>query len=852
MPRGLGRWSLLVIAAGQGSLEGQAPPRSPSGPPPSSATVTAGARYGAGWVHQVLLGAHYRDLWATPIRVEVLDLARFGGGLTPLKRGGGRQTKSLRLRSADGHVYAFRSVDKDPAAAMPPELRATFVERLLQDQISSSHPAGALVVSPLLRAAGVYHAEPRLVTMPDDPRLDSFPEFKGMLGQLEERPTVDPEEDIAFEGAEKIASTQKLWERLTRDSHERVDSRAFLAARLLDVFVGDWDRHPDQWRWARFDQGDLHVWRPIPRDRDQAFSRLDGVLPGLARYYFPDLVGFGDRYPAMVGLTWDGRALDRRLLVDLEKPVWDSVAQALQARLADSVIDAAARQVPPEYYARDGARLSHALKRRRDLLRTASDRFYALLAGAVDIQATDEADSAVVERRGDGAVAVRLSRRDGTAYFARTFRRGETHEVRLYLQGGDDRVVVRGAGSGGITLRVVTGAGRSELVDSARGSGRNYFYVDHPPARLITGPRTSVDRTALRNGPPDDPTKPRLRDWGIRRSPGVRLLFAPDLGVVAGIGETGTWYGFRQDPYETQLRFSVGYATAAQRFRAALGGDFRDVVWGWDADLELRASGIEVVRFYGLGNQSATPRSDEYYKVRQEQYVIAPSLVARSGGARFSLGPLVKYAHTALDTGTFVGSVRPYGVPRFLQVGAQAELRVDVRDRLRAPSRGALLTLGGSWYAAAYDVTTPFGEGHAEAATYLTAPLPFQPTLALRIAGKRVWGAYPFHEAAYIGGAATVRGFSEHRFAGDAAVYGNAELRLRLARIFVLLPEELGVFGLADAGRVYLAGETSDRWHAAVGGGVWVAFLSRTNTLSVAAAHSVEGTRAYVRAGFGF
>ena len=297
MPRGLGRWSLLVIAAGQGSLEGQAPPRSPSGPPPSSATVTAGARYGAGWVHQVLLGAHYRDLWATPIRVEVLDLARFGGGLTPLKRGGGRQTKSLRLRSADGHVYAFRSVDKDPAAAMPPELRATFVERLLQDQISSSHPAGALVVSPLLRAAGVYHAEPRLVTMPDDPRLDSFPEFKGMLGQLEERPTVDPEEDIAFEGAEKIASTQKLWERLTRDSRERVDSRAFLAARLLDVFVGDWDRHPDQWRWARFDQGDLHVWRPIPRDRDQAFSRLDGVLPGLARYYFPDLVGFGAPAP---------------------------------------------------------------------------------------------------------------------------------------------------------------------------------------------------------------------------------------------------------------------------------------------------------------------------------------------------------------------------------------------------------------------------------------------------------------------------------------------------------------------------------------------------------------------------
>jgi len=60
------------------------------------------------------------------------------------------------------------------------------------------------------------------------------------------------------------------------------------------------------------------------------------------------------------------------------------------------------------------------------------------------------------------------------------------------------------------------------------------------------------------------------------------------------------------------------------------------------------------------------------------------------------------------------------------------------------------------------------------------------------------------------------------------------------------------VFGLGDAGRVYLSGETSDRWHAAAGGGIWLSFLSPANTVSVAAAHSVEGTRYYARAGFAF
>ncbi|MEO8452353.1 MAG: hypothetical protein ABI647_21355, partial [Gemmatimonadota bacterium] len=34
------------------------------------------------------------------------------GGLKPTKKGGGFQTKGLRLKAADGRVYQFRSVDK--------------------------------------------------------------------------------------------------------------------------------------------------------------------------------------------------------------------------------------------------------------------------------------------------------------------------------------------------------------------------------------------------------------------------------------------------------------------------------------------------------------------------------------------------------------------------------------------------------------------------------------------------------------------------------------------------------------------------------------------------------------------
>ena len=92
----------------------------------------------------------------------------------------------------------------------------------------------------------------------------------------------------------------------------------------------------------------------------------------------------------------------------------------------------------------------------------------------------------------------------------------------------------------------------------------------------------------------------------------------------------------------------------------------------------------------------------------------------------------------------------------------------------------------------------------------------------------------------------------ENRYAGDAVVYAGAELRLFLTKFFLLLPGDFGVFGLGDVGRVYLEGESSDRWHGAAGGGIWFAFLGRANTLSMAVARGEERTGFYLRAGFGF
>lgn len=266
-----------------------------------SANVVLGARYGAGGIQRAILGDHYRNAWTSEIRLPVLNLQTFAGGLTPERMGGGQQTISLILLGENGRRYSFRLIDKDPTPALPPELRGSAAEHLLQDQISASHPLGVLIVNALEKAAGVLHSESEPFVMPDDTALGEFrSRFAGQAGMMSERPGDEARPDAIFGGFDNIDGGNRIFRRVRESQTQRVDSRAFLNARLLDLLIGDWDRHRGQWTWAR--PTDSERWLPIAEDRDQAFSRLDGLLPSIAHRYARQLVGFDADYPRIYGL----------------------------------------------------------------------------------------------------------------------------------------------------------------------------------------------------------------------------------------------------------------------------------------------------------------------------------------------------------------------------------------------------------------------------------------------------------------------------------------------------------------------------------------------------------------------
>jgi outer membrane protein assembly factor BamA len=261
-----------------------------------------------------------------------------------------------------------------------------------------------------------------------------------------------------------------------------------------------------------------------------------------------------------------------------------------------------------------------------------------------------------------------------------------------------------------------------------------------------------------------------------------------------------------------------------------------------------------VISFNGFGNEIEAPGDNEFYRVTQDAFGLQPSMVFALGTrASLRIGPVLKYVSTDERPDRFLASLgNLYGTGNFGEVGGGFTLRFDSRDRAAMAQKGLFVEVGGSAYPPIWDVDSTFGEVHGEAATYLSVSAPLDPTLALRVGGRKLWGRYPYFEAAFIGGSSTVRLGRINRYAGDASAYGSTELRLSLTRVRVILPATFGIFGLADAGRVFLAGESSDTWHSAAGGGVWLSYLERAYTLSLAIAKSDERTGIYAQAGLGF
>ncbi|MEM1002400.1 MAG: hypothetical protein AAGH46_07110 [Bacteroidota bacterium] len=431
--------------------------------------------------HKWFWGERYRDLYSTKVKAPAVDLDTLMGGVKVLRKGGGHQSKSLRVETKDGREFVMRALEKSAEAYLQAlvskeqfiigRVKGSAPERVLKDFYTGSHPYAPFVVGDLADEIDIYHTNPFLCYIPKQEALGGFnEEFGDKLYMIEERVTDGHGGEKSFGFANKIIGTDDLIAKLASDEKYEVDLDMYVRARLFDMLLGDWDRHDDQWRWAEFKsvKEDKIVYRPVPRDRDQVFSKMgDGFLMGLATRAVPSLKlmeGFDAEIRNVKGFNSSPKtfALDMSLLPETTLEQWVKEANYIQNQLNKDNISKALDNFPDEINdseTRDWI-INSLLSRKDNLVKTAEE-YYEVLNKRSVIYGTDKDDYFKIEDLGDGLTKVSAYRIKGgertDKFFEKTYSKEVTKEIWIYGLDDDDEFEVVGNKKTGPKLRLIGG-----------------------------------------------------------------------------------------------------------------------------------------------------------------------------------------------------------------------------------------------------------------------------------------------------------------------------------------------------------------------------------------------------------
>ncbi len=828
--------------------------------------------------HKFLFGERFRDLYSTEVEAPTVNLDTLFGGLKPVRKGGGNQSKSLRLEDSQGTQYVMRALRKNATQYLQAILFKdqyiegkfdnTAVEDLLLDVFAGSHPYAPFVVGKLADGAEVYHTNPVLYYVPKQNALLGFnEEFGNELYMIEEHTSEGHSDQASFGFQDKLISTEDMMKRIHKDEDIVIDEEAYIRARLFDMLIGDWDRHQDQWRWIEFKENGRKVYRPMPRDRDQAFSKMsDGFLLGAAVKFIPTarlLRKYSEDLEDVKGVNVEPYPLDMELIQQSDKSVWDAQVKKIQQGVTDQIIEEAFELFPKEIREQSSQAIKPLLQARRANLQKISDRYFDLVNQYAVIKGTNKDDWFDVERLPNGKTKVTAFRiKDGDKadiFHERTYNALETKEIWVYGLDDDDVFDVSGEGDKPIKVRLIGGQ-NNDIYDIKNGARVTFYDYKSKPNTVKTNKgkkkfhdnyNTNVyDYKKLKNN-----TNQFIPTLGAN----------PDDGFRIGVSNTFTGYGFERNPFTAQHVVAASYYFATQGFDLNYKGEFANIFNKVNLGIEAQFNSPNfAVNFFGFGNETPNPEADEddgmdvdldFNRVKIRTFRASPSLIWRGrSGSSFKLA--VSYESNEVERTE----------NRFIEIFPEDNAVFDKQDFYGAEvsyefankDNDAFPTLGMQFNViAGYKNNVSTEKGFAYVIPELGFDYKLVPSgsvvLATDLIGHfNLGNDFEFYQGATLGANNGLRGYRFQRFTGKSAFAQSTDVRVNLTEFKTgVLPLSLGFYGGFDYGRVWLENDDSDQWNTSVGGGV---FLSLANmiTTNISAFNSDDGLRLAFRLGFGF
>ncbi|TDO22799.1 BamA/TamA family outer membrane protein [Pedobacter duraquae] len=830
---------------------------------PDSVTVAIAPEYDqVSKVHRDFLGENYRKLWALPVKMRVLDINKERGGLKISKLGGGNQTRSIRFVDPQGKEWVLRTIQKYPERALPANLRPTIAKDIVQDQVSTGHPFGAMIVPVLAEALKLEHANPELVYVGDDPGLGEYrKEFANAAYYFEERAPLD---------LDKTQSTDKVQEKLQEDNDHLLNEKLVLRARLLDFVVGDWDRHEDNWRWTSDKDKGVTRYDPIPRDRDKVFYKTSGIFPWFLSHQWlkSNLQPYSATIRDVNGWNFNARYFDRYFLNELSEKDWKEEIRYVQEKITPELVTKALRQMPAAALKYNNDELSKALNGRVTNLQEIAMTYYYFLAKKVDIPASDKKEYFSISHKDDGRIAVKIEniKKDGTngrTVFQRTFDPKHTEEIRLYGFAGEDVFDVNGTKKSRIVVRMVGGADVDvfKIDSSLNNKSKNYIYDRLDGNNML--PSKSEAKFRLANDTVVNSFNKKSFVFD-QLGPLFHFNYNLDQGLLVGVGLVYEKQGFRKAPYRFRNELWANYATGRESFLFTYSGDFKELIGKNDLKIDAVMLGPNnLSNFFGLGNDTRFINKGDkdmsYYRSHYD-YFNADFKVKRALDKRFTLEAGISTEYYTSDAAS--------NAKRFLRdfnaaypeeevyknkfyAGLVSNLTYDSRDNAAIPKNGIYWKTTVAAKQGLNDQHNACGSIQTEFRSYVN-PGSSGFVIANRLGAGTTIGTPTFYQRMQLGGVRTLRGFHTNRFTGRSMVYYNLDLRLKLFDFTsYITPGSVGLIGFNDIGRVWEPGQSSKSWHDGYGGGVYV-IPAELILIQAAVGFSKEGALPYISIGFSF
>ncbi len=805
-------------------------------------TLPASVKYHKSKAYQRRWGKHYREEWHQPAGFPVANLDTLAGGLSAYQLGGGRQTTTIRLHDKNNREYVLRSIDKTFGRALPEITANTFVEAIADDQVTFSHPYAALVVAPLAEAAGIMHTNPKIYFIPHqkalEPFNDSIPEA---LYLFEQRPDEDWSTAANFGFSKNIVGTEKMLRKILEENDHRINQLSFAKARLFDMLIGDWGRHDDQWRWAEFKKdGDL-VYEPVPRDRDNAFTKMDGSMVKLIlsvagakhmqdfKYEIKDVPGF----------NYTAKDLDHHLLNEVSFEEWQKIAKDMQANLTDKVIEDAVKAMPQEVYGFSGPGLTAKLKSRRDFLNLYAEEYYNFLASEVEITGTENAEIFEISSPDDETTLVNIydAKKDGEKkelpFYSRLFLSKETKEIRLFGIGGADKFTVTGPGKKNIKVRIIGGTVADVYTDAntdKKAGAKTIIYDDK------NNSFQKNNTTKLKIFKQDKTPQYTYGDFKYNKS-GLKYIawYSNEDRFHVGLGyerELQTW---NKKPFGKKESLAVRYSLSQKAFSATYDLALTKLIGKWDLDVYGNYDQIRWTNFYGVGNNSLrTTDNKNFYRTRSREYEASIGISRKIGGyQRLGIKPFVSGIDFLVDTARFIEKQTNLADNDFYKaknyVGAKAFYIFQKLNDSILPLKGIQFLNALTYSRNIKNNNNEILNGQTKLIVY--TPLTKHFSFKNQISAGHVLGNPEFFQLNTLGGGENLRGFDRDRFYGNSYASLQNDLRFISNVNSYYYRGKAGVFGLFDLGRVWLKNETSNELHYSYGGGI---LLSPFNKFTVA------------------